>query len=55
MSRFAFVMFLTFVRAPLEPAVLALEAFLIALVVLSGIDYTRRYLPYLRQAAARRS
>lgn len=39
---------------PPEPAVLALEAFLIALVVLSGIDYTRRYLPYLRQAAAKR-
>ena len=40
---------------PPEPAVLALEAFLVALVVFSGIDYTRRYMPYLRKAAARRA
>ena len=32
----------------------ALEGLLAALVVVSGIDYTRRYLPYLRKAAAAR-
>ena len=40
-------------RSFLPPAaVFAMEGLLLALVVLSGIDYTRRYLPYLRRAAA---
>ena len=40
-------------RAFLPPAAAyAMEALLLALVVASGIDYTRRYMPYLRRAAA---
>ena len=39
-------------RAFLPPAAaFAMEGLLLALVVLSGIDYTRRYWPYLRRAA----
>ena len=34
--------------------VVALEGLLAALVVVSGVDYTRRFLPYLRRAAAAR-
>ena len=33
-------------------AAIAIEVFLMALVVVSGIDYTRRFMPYLRKAAA---
>ena len=40
-------------RSFLPPAaVYAMEGVLLALVVVSGIDYTRRYRPYLRRAAA---
>ena len=40
-------------RSFLPPAaVYAMEGLLLALVVVSGVDYTRRYMPYLRRAAA---